>query len=90
MKASGKMTFNLVEEQKHGKMALNMPATTKKAKSKAMAHIPGLMAQCTKEIGLITRSMALVSTNGKMVVSIMAIGKKTTCMDLVYIFTLMA
>jgi len=89
-KASGKTTFNLVEEQKRGKMAPSMLATTKKARSKAMARTPGLMVLCIKEIGLTTRSMVLVNTNGKMVVSTMVIGKKTTCMDLAYIFTQMA
>jgi len=89
-KASGKTTFNLVEEQKHGKMAPNMLVTTKKARSKVMVRIHGLMVLCTKEIGLIIKLMALANTSGKMDESTMVIGKKTICMVLAYIFILMA
>ena len=80
MKVSGKMTFSLVEEPRHGKMDQNIPVPMKKVKNRAMEPIPGLMAPCTKETGLITRLMELVSINGKMAENTMDIGKKTICM----------
>lgn len=86
MKASGKTTFNLEEEQKRGKMDQNMLVTTKKVKSRVMARTPGLMVLCIKEIGLITKLMELANISGKTDENTMVIGKKTTCMDLAYTF----
>jgi hypothetical protein len=89
MKATGKTTHSQVKALKCGQKAANMLDNMSMARNKETANILGQMAPCITEIGLITESMVLVSTSGKMEDSTMVTGTTTTCMGWVSIFTLM-
>jgi hypothetical protein len=80
MKATGRTIHNGAWELKSGPRVENTLASTKMAKSKVMAHIPGLTAQFTRETGATIGSTELVSTSGRMAVNTMVTGTTTTCM----------
>jgi len=84
----GRMTSNQVMAPRSGPKVRSTRENMKMAKSKDLESTHGPMVRSTQATGTIIRSMALDNTNGRMAVSISAIGKITTCMVMVFMFTL--
>ena len=86
---NGKMTCSMVKVLKAGQMAQSMLEATSSARRVAKASIIGLMVLNLKEIGSITQSADVESTNGKMEDSTLVTGKTTAWMVMVFIPGLM-
>ena len=80
----------MVKVLKPGQMALATKVTTSLARRVVKVFITGVMVQNSMEIGKTTQSADVESTNGKMEDSMLATGKTTAWMVMVFIPGLMA
>ncbi len=64
MKDSGKMTFSMDKEKKHGPIVLSMKVSITVERSTVLASIVGTMVQPTRVTGSRTKSVVLAHTSG--------------------------
>ena len=78
--AFGKTMFNMEGVKRPGRMAHTLKETMLTERSMVKEPIIGLTDLASVEDGAITKSMALVFTNGLMADGLKATGRTTTCM----------